>query len=448
MSHYNAAPPRPIAPPAAAVPAVDAYRAYVLALIWVVLLLRFIDLQIISVLLESIKKEFAVSDTQLGLLTGFAFSVLYGLLGVPVAWLADRSNRSNIITVALALWSLMTALCGLATSFATLFLARVGVGVGEAGGTAPAYSLISDYFSAKRRATVFAILNSAVPVGVFAGFLVGGVVSTHFGWRAAFVAVGLPGILLALLVRLTLREPTRGRLEKSGAVVTAVPLSDALRHLLKVRSYRHFVLGSSIFTMGAMGSGIWIASFFVRVHGMPIGEVATWLAWIYGAGGLAGALLGGMLADRLVDRTGDRRWYAWLPAISTFSILPFAFFVYLWPHPTQALLAHIGTTFLMHFWMGPLYGTVQGLAGVKRRAMAAAINMLAVNLIAYAMGPLLVGLASDFFSARLGNESLRYSILSVVVAAYAWAGLHFLLAGRTLHQDLHGAETEDLHKAG
>lgn len=415
------------------------YRRYVVALIWVVMLLRFVDLQIIAVLLEPIKAEFSVSDTQLGLLSGFAFSLFYGTLGIPIAWLADRYNRRNIIAAAVGLWSAMTALCGSATSFATLFLARIGVGVGEAGGQPPAYSLVSDYFPPQKRATVFAVLNCAVPVGVFVGFIVGGYVSTYYGWRSAFMAVGVPGLIIALLVRFTLREPPRGQTEETPGTTPAPPVRDAITTLLSVRSYRHLVLASSIFTLGAVGSGIWIPSFFIRVHSMAPADVALWLACVYGAGGLTGALLGGVLADRLAARTGDKRWYSRLSAITTLAILPIAFFVYLWPHPIQALIVQTGTTILMHMWMGPTYATVQSLAGVKRRAMAAAVNLLAINLIAYGMGPLLVGLASDLFSARLGNESLRYSILFVVVLAYGWAAIHFLLAAKTLRQDLAAA---------
>jgi predicted MFS family arabinose efflux permease len=429
------------APPLPALRVVDAYRAYVLGLIWIVLMLRFVDLQIISVLLEGIRAEFLLTDTQLGLLTGFAFAVFYGALGIPVAWLADRYNRRNIIAAAVGLWSLMTAVCGAATSFMSLFLARVGVGVGEAGGTAPTYSLICDYFPRKRRATIFAALNCSIPVGVFVGFLVGGYVGATYGWRAAFMAVGIPGVLVALLVYFTVKEPPRGLSEQAPALAKPPPFRETLGYLMRLRSYRHFVLASSIFTMGAMGSGIWIPSFFIRVHGMSAAEVGIWLACIYGGGGLIGALAGGYFADRAVERTGDQRWYAWLGAFTTISILPFSLFVYLWPNPTQALLVHIGTTLLMHAWMGPLYGTIQTLAGVQRRAMAAAINMLTINLIAYSMGPLLVGMASDFLTPQLGSESLRYSILAVVALAYTWAGLHFLLAARTLRHDLKLADS-------
>jgi len=416
-----------------------AYLRYVIALIWVVMLLRFVDLQIVAVLLESIRREFEVSDTLLGFMTGSAFAIFYGTLSVPVAWLADRYNRRNIIAAAVALWSAMTALCGLAGSFTALFFARMCVGVGEAGGQPPAYSLVSDYVPPEKRSSVFAILNSAVPFGVFCGFIIGGWVSQHHGWRAAFMVVGLPGVLVALLIWLTVREPPRGYSENRTNVAT-VPLGETLGYLWRTRSYRHLVLATTIFTLGAIGSGIWIPSFFVRVHGMANADVAIWLAFIYGGGGVLGAMLGGFLADRLVARHDDKRWYAWLSGIAAAAILPFSFFVYLWPDPITALLVHIGTTILMHSWMGPAYGTVQSLAGVTRRAMAAAINGFAVNLLALGLGPLIVGAASDYFNARYGENSLRYSILTVVVVCYSWAAMHFLLASRTLRQDLAAAE--------
>jgi predicted MFS family arabinose efflux permease len=423
----------------------SAYVHYVIALIWIVLLLRFVDIQIIAVLLESIRAEFGVSDTLLGLLSGTAFALFYGTLGVPVAWLADRYNRRNIIAAAVGLWSAMTALCGMASSFLMLFLARVGVGVGEAGGTAPAFSLVSDYVPAHKRATVFALLNTSVPAGVFAGMIIGGWVNASHGWRGALMIVGIPGILVALLIRLSLREPRRG-LSDVAAVSTAPPSSmlATVTELWAIRSYRHLVLASSIFTLGAYGSGIWIPSFFIRVHSMPPAEVATWLAFVYGGGGILGATLGGWWADRLMSRTGDSRWQARLPAITTASILPFSFFVYLWPQPIMAIIVHAGTTFLMHTWMGPAYATVQSLAGARRRAMAAGINQLALNLIALGLGPLLVGVASDYFNAAFGASSLRYSILTVVSVTYTWSAVHFALASRTMREDLQGAGGQSL----
>jgi MFS family permease len=199
------------------------------------------------------------------------------------------------------------------------------------------------------------------------------------------------------------------------------------------------VLATSIFTLGAYASGIWIPSFFIRVHGMASAQIGTWLAFLYGGGGLVGVTLGGFLADRLAARTGDKRWYGWMSAIACTLILPFSFFVYLWPNPIQALTAHLGTTILMHSWMGPAYGTVQSLAGVKRRAMAAAINGLLVNLVSLGLGPLIVGVSSDYFQKQYGAASLGYSILAVVVITYTLAAVFFLLAAKTLRMDLEQA---------
>ncbi|MEJ0034869.1 MAG: MFS transporter [Gammaproteobacteria bacterium] len=418
-----------------------AYVWYVLALIWGVMLFRFVDLQVISVLLESIRKEFQISDTQLGLLSGTAFALFYGTLGAPMGWLADRYNRRNLIAGCLGLWSIMTALCGLASGVGSLFLSRMAVGVGEAGGAPPSYSLISDYFPASRRSSIFAVLSSATPFGVAVGLLLGGWANAYLGWRWAFVAVAIPGVLLALLIQLTVREPVRGSAD-STRPPPSPPFTQSLKHLLRIRSYRHLVLASSIFTMGAVGSGIWIASFFMRVHHMSPTAVVGWLAAIYGIGGILGTLAGGVFADRLSAWTGDRGWQARLPAITTIAILPIAFCVYLWPAPIMALLLHSGTTFLMHAWMGPTYGTIQSVAGANRRGTAAAVNQLTSNLIALGLGPLVVGLASDYLNGRFGSDSLRYSILAVVTVCYGWAAVHFLLASRTLQRDLETTEAE------
>jgi predicted MFS family arabinose efflux permease len=411
------------------------YRYYVLAVIWVVLLLRFVDIQIVAVLLESIRAEFKVSDTQLGLLSGTAFALFYATLGLPIAWLADRYSRRTLIAVCLGVWSAMTGFCGMAGSFGTLLLARLGVGVGEAGGAPPSYSLVSDYFSARRRSTIFAFLNSAVPLGVFTGYIIGGYVNASLGWRATLLVIGAFGVIVALVLRLTVREPVRGAADGLHAA-SAPRFAETVRYLWQKRSYRHLVCAASIATLGATGSGIWIASFFIRVHHMVPVQVTTWLAFIYGGGGLIGVLLGGLLADRLSRSRGDSRWQAWLPSIAMISILPFSFFVYLWPNPITALLVQICTAILMHAWMGPCYGTVQSLAGPSRRAMAAAINQLVLNLLALGLGPLLVGVMSDHFARQFGVDSIRYSILVIVVVAYTWSAVHFQFAARSLRADL------------
>jgi MFS family permease len=430
--------------PAGTEPTLEAsigYRYYVLAIVWLVLLFRFIDLQIISVLLESIRAEFKVTDTQLGLLSGTSFALLYGILGIPVAWMADKRSRRSIIAVCLALWSGMTALCALAAGFASLFIARMGVGIGEAGGQPPSYSLICDYFPVAKRSTVFAILNSSLGVGVFVGFLVGGWVNAKYGWRVAFLVVGAAGLIVAILVRLTVKEPRRGVFDRGATIERPGASIDTFHRLWSIRSYRQLVLASSIFTLGSVGSGIWNASFFIRVHHMSASQVAIWLACIYGAGGLIGAPIGGILADRLSRRADDNRWQAWVPAFATVLILPLSFFVYLWPNPIASLLVQVGITILMYAWGGPTYATIQNLAGPARRALAAAINQLIINIVAIGLGPLIVGVMSDYFRDHFADNSLRYSLLAIVTIAYIWAAGHFFTAARTLRQDLLAASS-------
>ena len=418
------------------------YSIYVLALMWLAGLFRFMDIQVFAVVLESIRKEFLFTDTQLGYLSGIAFAIFYATLGIPIAWLADHYSRRNILSIVLAIWSGMTALCGTATGFISLFLARMGVGVGEAGANPTIHSLLADYFPSAKRGTIFAIVNTSIPAGVFAGFMYGGWVLEHYDWRVTFYAYGVPGVILAILFWLTLREPPRGYSETGGTPTESVKFIDTVKYLWKLRSYRHLVVATTIMTVGAYGSGIWIPSFFQRIHGLKIGEVTFWLAWIYGVGGITGSLLGGWLSDRLSSKQQDARWYVRVPGIAALMILPFSFFVYLWGHPYQAMMVHIGTTILMHVYLGPAYGTVQTLAGVKRRAMASGFNLLVINFLGIGFGPVIVGYASDYMNSIYGNSSIRYSLLGLVVIAYTWSALHFFLAGRTLRADIATARAD------
>ena len=419
-----------------------AYEVYVLALLWLVGLFRFMDIQVFAVVLESIRAEFHFSDSQLGLLSGLAFAIFYATLGIPIAWLADRYSRRNILSIVLGIWSGMTYVCGTATGFISLFLARMGVGIGEAGGTPTIHSMLGDYFSSKKRGTVFAIVNTSIPAGVFAGFMFGGWVLENYDWRVTFYAYGVPGIILAIILRLTLREPPRGFSENRTSPVESAGFMDTLKYLWGLRAYRHLVTATTIMTLGAYGSGIWIPAFFQRIHNLSIGEVTFWLAWIYGGGGITGSLVGGWLSDRLSSKHQDARWYVKVPGIAALMILPFSFFVYLWGNPYQALTVHIGTTILMHMYLGPAYGMVQTLAGVKRRAMASGINLLVINFLGIGFGPVIVGYASDAMNSVYGTESIRYSLLGLVVIAYTWAALHFFLAGRTLRGDIEKARSD------
>jgi predicted MFS family arabinose efflux permease len=411
-------------------------RRYVLILLLVVSLLNFVDRQIMAVLLEAIKKEFRFSDTQLGLLGGMAFAVFYSILGIPLASMADKFNRRNIIAVTLSLWSAMTAVCGLAVGFVSLFLARVGVGVGEAGSSPASYSLVSDYFPSERRATALAVLGMGIPLGVLTGFLVGGWVNQFFGWRSAFMVVGLPGVALAGLLRLTLREPQRGHYDVQSAPSQAPSIRATFKYLWSRRACLHLCLASSLYGLSGWGAGIWQPSFFIRSHGMTSGAAGTWLAFVFGLSGACGAFLGGAIGDRQFRRTHDPRWYLWISSAGILVAIPAVFLVYLWPTPIPAFLFLIAPTLLGHMYLGPVMAMLLGIAGSRRRALASAIYSFFVNLISMGLGPLIVGMTSDYLQPRYGRDSLRYAILAVVVISTLWAAVHFLLATRTLREDL------------
>ena len=298
-----------------------AYSRYVLGLLFVVYIFNFIDRQILAILLDPIKAELGVSDTAMGFLTGFAFAIFYTVAGIPIARLADRGNRRSIIAVGLAVWSLMTAVCGLAQNFLQLALARIGVGVGEAAASPPSHSLISDYFPPERRATAISIYNSGITFGVMLGFLIGGWINEFFNWRVAFMVVGLPGVVLAVVVRLTIREPPRGHSEVGPVDTTTDTLGDVARFLLGLRSFRLFAIGTGLAAFSAYGFGAWVPAFLGRVHGMGSGEIGTWVGLENGIGGAVGAILGGVLADRLGRR--DPRWYLWIGVLGMLAYIPF-----------------------------------------------------------------------------------------------------------------------------
>jgi predicted MFS family arabinose efflux permease len=419
-----------------------AYSNYILGLLLIVGIFNFVDRQILAILLESIKQEFSFSDTQLGLLGGIAFALFHVVAGIPIAWLADHYSRRNIIAIALGIWSAITALCGLTVGFWSLFLARVGVGIGEAGGGPPSQSLISDYYPPERRGTALAVLGTMFPLGGLAGFLIGGWVTQFYGWRAAFMVVGVPGIILALIVWLTLREPPRGHSEKRQVSGPAPSILSSLKYFSGRTSFIHLCLAAALFSMAAWGGTTWVPAFFIRVHGMSPAAVGTWLALVIGIAGVIGALLGGSITDRVAEAKQDARWYVWIPGVSLLVAVPFAFFTYLWPNPIPALLVMFIPMVLANVFIGPTAAMIMGVAGVQRRAMASALYVLLINLIGMGLGPLAVGIISDIFSADYGVNSLRYSILTLVLVANTWASIHFVLAGKNLREDLRAAEAE------
>lgn len=416
-------------------PVSAAYSRYALGLLVVVYIFNFIDRSILSILLDSIKAEFEVSDTYLGFLSGIAFALLYTIAGIPIARWSDRGSRSSIIALAVLVWSGMTAVTGLAQSFTHLALARVGVGIGEAGCSPPAHSLISDYFPPERRATSLAIYSLGIPIGGGIGFLLGGWLDQFFDWRTAFIVVGLPGVLLAVLVKFTLKEPIRGRYDPPVAETASQPsVAEVFRFLGSLRSFRHMAMAAALHAFYGYGAAAFVASFFRRSHEMEQGELGTWLAAISCSAGVAGTFLGGYMSDWLGKR--DQRWYMWLPGLATTAYLPFAFLFYLWPDPHMALLFLIPGSLLGGMYLGPTFAMTQSLVPANMRAMAAAVLLFVINIIGLGLGPQGVGILSDLLNPSLGDESLRYALLFTVVSFAAWSAVHYGFASRTIRDDL------------
>ena len=410
---------------------------YALVILTIVYSFNFIDRQLLAILQEAIKADLLLSDSQLGLLTGFAFAAFYVTAGIPIARWADRGNRRDIVALSLFVWSFMTAISGLVNNYIQLLLARIGVGIGEAGGSPPSHSIISDIFPPNKRASAIGFYSMGVSVGILFGFLAGGWLNEFFGWRVAFLVVGAPGILLAVVVRMSIPEPIRGLTEKRQVSNQAVPLGQVVSVLWSRRSFRHLAMGAGLNAFAGYSISNWTASFMIRSHGMTTGELGTWLSMTIGLGGAVGVFCGGLLADRLAPR--DKRWYAWLPALAGFICLPFMTAVYLVANPYTALLMGVVPGILFNVYLGNTIATTHSLVGLRMRALSSAILFLVINTIGLGLGPWSIGLLSDYLEPQLGAESLRYAMLYLLPAVMFWSACHFYLASRTLRQDLAAA---------
>lgn len=411
------------------------YRAFVLGMLVVVYVFNFLDRQIVTILAEPIKNDLGLNDTQIGLMTGLAFALFYTILGIPLARLADRANRVNIISIALVIWSGMTALCGMAQNFAQILAARIGVGVGEAGCSPPAHSLIADYFPPDKRASALSIYALGIPVGSILGLLAGGWIAELYGWRMAFFLVGIPGIVLAAVVKLTVLEPLRGMSDsnQAGTPAEQPALGETLGTILRNKTIVHIAMGGALTSFVGYGLGQWLPAYFMRLHDMGIAETATYFGLVLGVASAIGTVLGGTLADRLSKRS--TRMYAWLPAAGVLGAFPFYFVAMLTADPYIAIAILVVPSLLNSLWLGPAFGTIQNLAPTRMRALASAILLFILNIIGLGLGPFLVGVMSDLLAPTFAEQSLRYAIL-FATAAYFWAGAHFLLASRTITADL------------
>ncbi len=412
-------------------------RNYALVVLTLVYTFNFIDRQLLSILQESIKIDLSLSDSQLGLLTGFAFAVFYVTAGIPIARLADRSNRRNIVAVSVGLWSFMTAISGFVQSYSQLLAARIGVGIGEAGGSPPSHSIVSDIFPPEKRASALAFYSTGVNLGILFGFLFGGWLNEFFGWRVAFMVVGVPGIILAIIVRATVREPVRGLIENKKVSEKQVPFREVVSLLWQRKTFRHMAFACGLNAFVGYGTVNWIASFFIRSHEMSTGELGTWLALSTGLFGAIGILLGGILGDKLAER--DKRWYQWIPGLATILVVPFLLIVFLTNHQYVALVGVFIPGLLQNVYLGNSIATTHNLVGLRWRSTASAILLLVINIIGLGLGPFAIGFLSDFLAPTLGAESLRYSMLILLPTVMIWSSIHFYLASRTMLVELEQA---------
>ena len=411
------------------------YRWYVLGVLTAVYASSHVDRQIMGILLEPIKIELDASDTQMGFLIGLTFALFYATLGMPIAMLADRKSRRNIIAIATTVWSVMTVVCGAAQTFVQLALARIGVGTGEAGSSPPSHSIISDLFEPGSRGTAMGVLALGANFGLLIAYLVGGWMSENFGWRITFAAVGLPGLGIAALVYFTTQEPERGASEEaphSGAD-HAPPFREVAAHMWRVKSIRHLVAGFSVAGFVGYGFILWMPSFLMRSHGLSSTKVGLTLALMAGIVGGLGTFTAGRLVDVLAKR--DERWRCWLVAAAKAGYVPFLALVFLVDDFWTFLVLYTVPAFFGGFFMAPTFALIQSLVDVRMRALATSITFFVLNIIGLGFGPQLVGVLSDFFAADYGKESLRMALFFLTFLNL-WCAAHYVLAARTLRADL------------
>jgi len=424
------------------------YRNYVLFMLTIVYVFNFIDRQVLVILQESIKKDLHLSDAQLGFLSGFTFAIFYAVLGVPIARLADKGNRRNTVTLSLGLWSIMTAVSGTARSFIQLAVARVGVGVGEAGGSPPAHAMISDYFPPQRRSTALSIYSTGIYFGTLVGYIMGGYLNQRLGWRTAFFAVGAPGIFFSLQFYATVKEPRRGSTDAAPQPLTetiaptgttplptgTTPLppthTPTFREVLKLlyskKTFIFLTIATSLLVFCIYGLLNWAPSFLGRIHAMTPAERGRALGLALGIGGAIGSFAGGALTDRFGKK--DRRWYLKIPAYAILLSIPFAIGALYLDNNVLSVVCFGCTAALQSMYLGPSLAVAHSLVPASMRALTSAVLFLALNFIGLGFGPWVVGMISDRLAPALGVQSLRWAMSIVLVVSLISAILFFRTA--------------------
>lgn len=410
------------------------YRYYVLIMLMLTFMFNITDRLVMSILIEDIKAEFLLSDTQIGLLAGTAFTAFYLLLGIPAGRLADRTNRKNMVAVALSMWSLMAALCGAAVGFWTLLLARLGVGVGEAGGGPPSVSIITDYFAPHELSRAMGIFAVGAVLGPVLGYAAGGLIAEAYGWRWTFIILGLPGVLLGIILYFTVREPKRGRYFKQDGPQSEdneqQPFMVTMRSLWKNSVFFRVVLANSFTNIPSFAFAIWLAPTLIRNFDVTQGEVGVYLGAVLFIGGVPGMILGGYLADYLA--TKNPKWRPWYCCFAMMLTLPFWTFCLLASSLEMTLALYIIGYVLLVSTQGAAISMVQAAVLPSERGTASSISSLSINLLGYGIGPALIGLMSDNWASDYGSMSLSYAVIVTVVFSLIMAAILFWWTGKAV----------------
>lgn len=408
-------------------------RRYILVMLTLVYVINYLDRNILNQLLPSIKAEFHLSDADLGFLSGTVFAILYATLGVPLAWLADRVSRRNVIALSMVLFAAMTTLSSFAASFRQLVFARIGTGIGEAGTSPSVNSIISDLYEPKERAGALSFYATGLNVGLLLAFFGGGWIEQRFGWRNAFLAAGIPGLVIAFLFIFTVREPKRGLVEKLEDTGTAPHLLATVAYLWSQRSFRYIAFGTAMAAFGGYAGTTFVPSLFSRVFHLAPETRGLLIGGLFGVVGGIGTFFSGVLADLLGKR--DVRWNMYVVVLIIVCSLPFFPLYFLSNNFTVAVICALVPTMSGAAYLAPSYAMVQSLVPLRMRAQAAAMLLFTLNIIGYGLGPLLVGWESDLLRPSLGENSIRWAMLSTSLT-WLIAAWSFWMASRTLKADL------------
>jgi predicted MFS family arabinose efflux permease len=420
------------------------YRAYILSVLMVIYAINLLDRSLVALLQEKFKPEFHLSDFELGLLGGPAFALCNALAGLPIARLAERFNRVGILAICVGIWSVMTALCGLAVSFPMLLLARFGVGIGEAGCLPPSQGVIADYFPASKRASAISIHLTSIPIGTILAAMLGGVIADHYGWRMAFLALGAPGLLIALICWLTVKEPPRGGEKAVGGGAAETPgFGAAIRELLSKPSFWHIALATGLVNFVAVGNGQYLASFLVRVHHVSLTQVGLILGPLVGGMTVVSVWAVGKILSDLTDK--DKAWLARWPGIGVAIGVPVTMAAYLAPSIWIMVPLQMVGLLCVNAYLISLYTTAQGVVQPRVRATATAVVIMVINVIGYGLGPPAIGALSDFLKdhvvafglsdpAHAAAQGLRYALVCGCLVNL-WAAAHYLIGSTRLKKD-------------